>query len=223
MRKTAFSVAFLTVLSLTFGAQAGDDFSALLADLSFSDLPTLNEPLTVADSDAPKDLKPAPGLTMPTDVPVLEKVKPSKSVAAKVALQDPIAASEPESVDAQIDMEAAFALQDIESNTQPNSQSVGHIFHRDQGCDSACENVITCSPHVKPNLPSSTFHQYFRSNRCNTNVWDGYQQPCGPCQTHIQGRCDCSKNGNSSCSSGACSRGTCEPAGCVGCASGCDS
>jgi hypothetical protein len=54
-----------------------------------------------------------------------------------------------------------------------------------------CENVVTCIPHLPPNLPHSTFLQYFRSNKCNSNVWQGYQQKCGLGHHHVQGTCDC--------------------------------
>ena len=57
------------------------------------------------------------------------------------------------------------------------------------GC--GCDNVVTCIPHMAPNLPNSTLLQYFRSNKCYSNVWDGYHQKCGLGHDHIHGTCDC--------------------------------
>lgn len=218
MRTTAFTLAFLTVASVAFQVNAQDDFSALLADLSFSDLPELSEPLEVAVSEPAESLKPAPELVMPANKPVESKAVPSKAVAApQVALQDPIPVTQPEPVDVQIDMEAAFALQEIGGSAPVAAQSVGHLLHRQnsQACDCANENIMTCTPHVKPSLPSSTLYQYFRSNKCHTNVWDGYRQPCGAARRHVDGRCDCFSKGQIGCSTGQCSD-------CVSCDGGCD-
>ena len=57
------------------------------------------------------------------------------------------------------------------------------------GC--GCGREITCIPHLPPNLPHSTFLQYFRSNKCNSNVWQGYQQKCGLGHDHVHGTCSC--------------------------------
>ncbi|MFK8111558.1 MAG: hypothetical protein AB8B91_05135 [Rubripirellula sp.] len=220
MRKTAYTLAFLTISAFVGKANGQDGFSALLADLSFSDLPALNEPLAVAKVERATELKPAPALTMPSNAAPVQKKEAETNFAppATVALQDPVPAKEP-AISSPFDLDAAFELQDLESGRAP-AKSVGHILHHsstsDCGCDTGCDNVITCTPHVKPSLPSSTFQQYFRSNKCAVNVWDGYRQPCGPCQKHIQGRCDCfDKQGN--CLSGAYNRSDC-----VSCDGGCD-
>ncbi len=182
MRQTAFTLALLTIVAISPNTQA-DDFSALLADLSFNDLPSLNKPLTVAKANPVAKLKPAPQATK------------AKSTLSSVALQDPIPAQGP-AIRGKIDLESVFTAQE-----QISAQSVGHLLHRDQGCDSGCsETIIDCSPHVKPNLPSSTLHQYFRTNKCNTHVWDNYRQPCRKSNSHVSGNCDCFKN-KSDCSS----------------------
>lgn len=62
-----------------------------------------------------------------------------------------------------------------------------------------CDNVVTCIPHLPPNLPHSTFLQYFRSNKCNSNVWQGYHQKCGYGHDHIHGTCDCFNPHRKSC------------------------
>ena len=66
MRTSAFSAAILTLATFASSVSANDDFSALLADLSFGDAPSLSEPLAVAEEDTVADLKPVPtGITMP--------------------------------------------------------------------------------------------------------------------------------------------------------------
>lgn len=95
------------------------------------------------------------------------------------------------------------------------------------------EEVKVCLPRREVNLPQSTFHQYFRSNRCYTNIWDGYSKECGDSHKHIHGTCDCHvKKQRKSCLAGRCGGGCgevlapampCGPVGCDGCGdSGCD-
>lgn len=64
-----------------------------------------------------------------------------------------------------------------------------------------------CMPRTEVNLPSSTMRQYFRSNRCATNIWDGYSQECGDNHKHIHGTCDCGTKKKRSCLSGRCGGG----------------
>ncbi|MDA8744201.1 hypothetical protein N9N28_06165 [Rubripirellula amarantea] len=72
------------------------------------------------------------------------------------------------------------------------------------GCDCGCgghqsclskrhheEEPKVCMPRREVNLPQSSLREYFRSNRCYTNVWDGYSQECGSHHKHIHGTCDC--------------------------------
>lgn len=69
--------------------------------------------------------------------------------------------------------------------------ATGHGCGCGHGYGHHCGQVVTCLPHVAPNLPNSTFLQYFRSNKCYSNVWDGYHQKCGCGHAHIHGTCDC--------------------------------
>lgn len=205
MRKTSFTLALLAISSATLVCNAQDDFSALLADLSFSDLPELNEPLAVAETE--QNLKPVPELVMPST---------TATAKARVALQDPIPATEPEAINQQIDLEAAFALQGIQPNNTAPSKPVGHILHHaNVSNDCGCDAGVTCTPHVKPSLPSSTFYQYFRTSKCNVNVWDGYQQRCGKALKHVHGTCDCFTDKG-------CGLGGCKSSDCASCDGGCD-
>jgi hypothetical protein len=67
------------------------------------------------------------------------------------------------------------------------------------GVQNSCDAVITCRPYLTPNLPQSTFLQYFRSDRCHTNIWDGYRRHCGDSHKHLHGECDCFDRNRKSC------------------------
>jgi hypothetical protein len=228
--RTSAITAILALSTLTTTLYASDDFSALLADLSFGDAPSLNQPLSVVKEQPAAQLMPVPtGIVMPEMVESTQPVQsvpvesapvqsaPVESVQApQVALQDPVA-SDPEP-STQVDLEAAFALQDLQTvTTQVPSQTVGYI---PSSCHSQdCDSVITCRPHNKAILPSSTLYQYFRSNACNTNVWDGYRQKCCSSHAHTMGECDCftkSSKGHSCLSKG------CNGNDCARCDAGCD-
>ena len=97
----------------------------------------------------------------------------------------------------------------------------GEIIDARCGCDCGCGSKRgcrlkrkkqveqkVCMPRRDVNLPSSTLQQYFRSDRCYTNVWDGYSRECGKNHEHIHGTCDCGTKKKRSCLSGHC-RGGC--------------
>lgn len=106
-------------------------------------------------------------------------------------------------------------------------------YHCGSACGSGCGEVIrprcedmscnqnqrdskVCVPRTPVHLPASSFHQYFRSNRCYTNVWDGYTKECTDLSDSAgrgvprpnQG-CGEILNGNCGCRSG-CASGTCD-------------
>jgi len=213
MRTSAITAAILAIATLTTSLSAQDDFSALLADLSFGDAPSRHEHLAVVEQEPAEDLKPiSTGFTMPGMLESAPQVAPG---IPQVALQDPIPATTPKPSD-QIDLDAAFDLQDQQTT---KTEVVGHIHNR---CDAVpnCDSVITCTPHVAPVLPSSTFMQYFRSNKCYTHVWDGYHQNCGKNHKHLHGECDCFKNGSKQRGCNGSSIRGCND--CVSCDGGCD-
>lgn len=204
MRKSAITAAVLAFSTLVGTAQANDDFSALLADLSFGDAAPSTEPtsesLTVVQEETLQDLMPPPsGLTMPgmlesnpepspaapqaNELFVVEEV--AKAPAPQVALMDPIPAGGPED---NVDLEAAFTLQEA---IVPSATTVGHVLHHGNHCETGCEMGQVCRPRGAVRLPYSTFYQYFRSHPCYTNVWDGYGIYCGSHHKHLHGECDC--------------------------------
>jgi len=209
---------------LSFGDAIVDDKADSLSQRT----KPASQPVAAPAMEKPAIGKPAiekPVIEKPViEKPVIEASKPASSIAALPAFSELVAAGpglqlppepepEPKAVLAEpvpvtvplmeIDLlKAADAdLPSVVSIQPVETKSVGHRHH-----NSACEPYgyergIVCMPRVSPNLPTSTFLQYFRGNPCYTNVWDGYRYDCGSHHAHIHGECDCFKRGNSGCES----------------------
>lgn len=222
MRKSAVAVAIIVFSTVVYSVNAEDDFSALLADLTFTDEPGVAEPLSKAAAEPVEGMKPVPEFAMPATAPAMvdlsdiletadlenrdleqpaELETEMNVLAPRIALQDPVPSEQPaiskspSSTGQQYDLNEAFALQ-TPSLAVP-SRGVGHrqvdtAYSACGGCDQSvgCDNSMMCRPHSSVNLPTSTLLQYFRSNPCYTNVWDGYQRKCVH-HTHLHGTCDC--------------------------------
>ncbi len=256
MRTSAVAVAIVAFSTVVYSVSAEDDFSALLADLTFTDAPGSAEPLAKASTEPVERLKPVHEFALPATAPamvdlaeILEsadletaaletddlempveletEMKPS---APRIALQDPVPSesaaipSAPRSTNQHFDLNEAFALQSP-SPAVP-SRVVGHQrLHTAPaacggGCDQSvgCDNGMVCRPRSSVNLPTSTLLQYFRSNPCYTNVWDGYQRKCAN-HSHLHGGCDCfRRNCHNDCGEVL----ECAPANCVKCDGTCD-
>ena len=145
----------------------------------------------------------AVGMKMPvlpevlTVVPVIA-LPPEQTV--KAVLKDPIPDSMPLAEVNLIDVTNALPAQIV--TIQPReAKSVGHRL-QNQACEThAYQTGVVCRPRVSPNLPTSTFLQYFRGNPCYSNAWDGYGYECGPQHAHLHGECDCFKGKNAGCES----------------------
>lgn len=227
MRMQALSVLILA--TLVSSATANDEIKRLLADLSFGDAIVDDKADSLSERTKPASQPvAAPAMEKPViekpviEKPVIEASKPASSIAALPAFSELVAAGpglqlppepEPKAMLAEpvpvtvplmeIDLlKAADAdLPSVVSIQPVETKSVGHRHH-----NSACEPYgyergIVCMPRVSPNLPTSTFLQYFRGNPCYTNVWEGYRYDCGSHHAHIHGECDCFKRGNSGCES----------------------
>lgn len=207
MRFSALSIAIIFSATIAHHATANNAFSDVLAELKFAG-PSNDAPSVPSYAQARiEELLPAPtGFVLPEAASVS---------TAKVSLQRPIVnAAAPET---QIDMDAAFTAQEIFGSTiSANTVGFGHHglasgcagLSCDGGCDSACghggcESCQSCVAHDDVQLPSSTFLQYFRSNKCNTHVWDGYQQKCGHSHKHVMGECDCAAKSSRGCRLGS--------------------
>lgn len=211
--RTSTIVAAL-VATLTCATTAiSDDFRALLADLSFGEESPSGEPLTPTSPPGQDQFQQAPatvageiptgGITLPDFAPaaVVPPVTAPAALASPavappvVALKKPVSSPPPMANlwEAEIDFDDAFAVQE----SRPSAQPVGHRCGR--GGADHCEQEAVCTPHLPPSLPSSTLYQYFRSNKCNSQVWDGYRQPCRHANAHLHGQCDCFKPKHQSC------------------------
>lgn len=160
MRKFAITGA-LCAIALSAGlASAKDDFSALLSELSYA--------------------QPAH----------IQAAMPSYKVAQNTS---PMAAAKVNAVSHNQLQHVQPAATQHAMSMPANAYSVGPAPAAfSQGCDvgcasggcadggcasGSCEGGF-CTPHNQPNLPGSTLRQYWRSNSCNSNVWDGYQNRC---------------------------------------------
>lgn len=250
MRISAVAVAIVVFSTGVYSVNAEDDFSALLADLTYTDAPGVAEPLSKAAAEPVEKLKPVPEFSMPATAPAMvdlvetlesadlanrdleqpAELEQEMNVSAlRIALQDPVPSEQPaiskspSSTGQQFDLNEDFALQ-TPSPAVP-SRVVGHhhMHSAGVGCDQSvgCGNGMVCCPHPIVNLPTSTLLQYFRSHPCYTNVWDGYQRKCTH-HTHLHGTCDCfQRNYHEECGE-VLECAPWDPANCVNCDGTCD-
>jgi hypothetical protein len=222
MRNSALTLLVLALLANT--VSANDEIKRLLADLSFGDVMSADDKLSTSDQVESVAVEPvavesvavepfavervksepvAVGMKMPvlpevlTVVPVIA-LPPEQTV--KAVLKDPIPDSMPLAEVNLIDVTNALPAQIV--TIQPReAKSVGHRL-QNQACEThAYQTGVVCRPRVSPNLPTSTFLQYFRGNPCYSNAWDGYGYECGPQHAHLHGECDCFKGKNAGCES----------------------
>jgi hypothetical protein len=201
MRTSAFAVAIVVAANLVSSVSAEDDFSALLADLTFTDPPAAARPLAAVPEETLQELRSVPAIQLPPTVPskidvfeMLENGDLDTGLSGpQVALQDPVPSQPPAAP--LVDLDAVFALQ--APPAELSGKVVGHRLHPlstdCQSCSqpSACvESGIVCRPRTAVQLPTSSLRQYFRSDPCYTNLWDGYHRKCSH-HEHIHGICDC--------------------------------
>ncbi len=217
MRTIALSTTVCGLVFAISGISEANDFDALLQDLSFGASPSvaIEQPSTadLAIETPAETTNPASqGFIMPTANTLATPVG-----MPLMALDEPATTSEIQP-NANVDFVEMFTAQDVsdtdaalapipEPLVNPEPQMIpapAMVAGGDCGCavHNSCEQVIICRPHLTPNLPSSTFLQYFRSNKCYTNVWDGYQQNCGSNHDHLHGTCDCFNPHKKSCLGG---------------------
>ena len=224
MRKIAIYTALMAILSA--GTSFAGDFDALLGELNFG-VSTEDASQSVSlNSIAAAELAPAPAMQVSAQQPVGDAPLPTpEPVAAPEpqSLTDPGAVAQPAPAPQPMHV-APYTGQTCDSGacTSCNTCSSGRCNAR--GCRGLFESHHGCVPHTPPNLPTSTFYQYFKSNSCNTRVWDGFQNRCYG-NKHSTGQCNCFEPRQKlGCGLGCLSRGV-HRASCLGgCESGdCDS
>ncbi|MCD0458293.1 hypothetical protein [Roseiconus lacunae] len=176
-----FSLSALVASSAMVGSPVlAGDFDALLAEIQFENPstpiapPLVNAGVPGVETGAQSAL----GLEMPAQ-PV--------SVEAEAVAPSPVATPIQPNATAPTHV-APVAATPAHAHAAPagDCQSCGNhaacdCQHGCKGCGSCLGNRIhqgACTPYMPPQLPTSTFYQYWRSNACNTNVWDGYQNRC---------------------------------------------
>ena len=213
MRKRTFfnRFAFAAVIAGSFTVagqlQAKNDFEALLADVDFGGISAVQDATVPSASDS---------IGLPSEASELASTPTAQTHAAQ-SLAMPEAAPEPlpeppgaAAPTADYNVSAAAGCSDCgqcESQCGCNSRGLcglkKHDFLKDQ----------FCQPYTPPQVPTSTFYQYWRSNACNVHVWDGYKNRC-------HARVDLSIHPKHSSGCGGCASGACNnlhPAGVVDC------
>lgn len=120
------------------------------------------------------EAKPPVSLTNPAQAPLTYPTPAAPINPASTAMGDP---------SSRVDFNAAFTVQ--EGGGAIQAQMAGHagLAYGKRYADCGFEQQYP--PRAVPNLPNSTLYQYFRSNRCHTNVWVGYHQKCCPSLRNI--------------------------------------
>ena len=227
MRKIAICTALLAFL-LSTTASAKNDFDALLGELTFGGSPAKGGQTLTLDNIAADKLAPAPMTPVSAQVPAEDPA----TEAVVVPVPEPEALSDPatEQVGVPVHLETqpmtqmGVAGQSCDSGacSSCSSCSGGCGGQQGQSCNLFKKHHISCVPHTPPNLPTSSFYEYFKSNSCNCRVWDGWQNRCVGTSKHSRGECDCfTPRQRKSCLSGVSCRlprGVC-PAGQAACSS----
>lgn len=182
-------------------SRAANDFEALLAEVDFgAAAAAVEEAAAPSSSDVSEVLPQATELATTPAAETLTMPAESEPLPAP-PIADPIPA---DSVAAPAAAPCASACcNQCGKNCGKKCRLTG-LKHRDFVQEGFCQ------PYMPPQLPTSTFYQYWRSNACNVNVWNGFKNRCHP---HIdlslnkKQSCGCDAGG---CASG-CSTGDCGP------------
>lgn len=155
MRRCALLAVFAGSLTAASQAPAANDFEALLAEVSFGQEPAAGETL---------GLPPATEAETPAEMPL---DSPGGATEALPEPPTPQYAPAPSAAP----MPAHHAVAEPCGTCNSNHCGTNHGLH----------HQTFCQPYTPPRLPTSTFYQYWRSNSCNVNVWDGFRNHCHQC------------------------------------------
>jgi len=208
------ATTLLVFAALISSSSANDEIKRLLSDLSFGDVIAVEEPSPVSQEAqvAPEPVTPFETESSEAVADFSELPAFSELVATGPGLQLPPEPAPKAELKQPVPDSVPFAdvdLTDLAAGGSPEvvlvepveTQSVGHRHHK-QPCEPRDYGAeVICPPRLAPNLPTSTFLQYFRGNPCYANVWDGYRYDCGQHHAHLHGKCDCFKPKNSGCAS----------------------
>lgn len=197
MRKRNFfsRFAFAAVVAGSFTVagqlQAKNDFEALLADVNFGGTPALQDAAVPSASDS---------IGLPAQASELAATAAPQSLEIPGVVAEPLpepAVSASPTADYNVTATAGSdCCGQCESQCGCKSRGLcglkNHDFVKDQ----------FCQPYTPPQVPTSTFYQYWRSNACNVHVWDGFKNRC-------HARVDLSIHPKHSSGCGGCASGAC--------------
>ncbi|MEM0927545.1 MAG: hypothetical protein AAGJ83_15980, partial [Planctomycetota bacterium] len=179
MRITNCRPALLAMVAALFAisgnASADHDFNALLADVSFGQdattpaakltgKPTSTTALVMPQASAAEDL-PVPPAPSAVTAPVTENAPAAPMAAATQPHIHPA----PAAVSPGMPLHVSPAPY-TDACSQCNPCKKKHF--------ESCFGEARCQPYTTPQLPVSTFYQYWRTNACNVNVWNGFRNRC---------------------------------------------
>ncbi|OYP31027.1 hypothetical protein CGZ80_21885 [Rhodopirellula sp. MGV] len=181
------ALAALVAGSFLAGHQVfADDFDALLAEVEFADPSTSGDEAAIAPVAPVEEAgaQSALGLELPPEPLPHEPAAAVDTLPAVPAPPTPVStgadqlAPIPEPVPAPV---ASVAMGGSCQSCGGHSVAAcgcNHGHHKLSNCLGNRIQAGSCMPYMPPQLPTSTFYQYWRSNACNANVWDGYQNRC---------------------------------------------
>ncbi|MEO1615952.1 MAG: hypothetical protein AAFV88_08900 [Planctomycetota bacterium] len=188
MRKLFSRYAVMAVIAASISvagpAHAKYDFDALLADVTFGQEATAPPAAGAAGGLVGTDSAP---LAMPAAAPPAMSeqlpVPPAPAAAASPTANPHMnGAAQP----------MAAPMQPMAAPSQPMHGMPSHVSAAPcgDGCSdcgscasgkcggNGCLGEAHCQPYMPPQLPTSTFYQYWRTNSCNVNVWNGFRNRC---------------------------------------------
>lgn len=199
MRKTTIlSVCLAMGLTASVNAQS-NEFDALLEDVTFG---AAEQMVTTQAPEAADSVIPLPA--DPTPVPAAAPAPAAENIALPPTPQ--VTQPAPPLVDQAVPAPVAAPIEPVADHASAGACGTG--CGSCQSCNSghSCfqKNRIRdtpCVPYAMPRLPTSTFYQYWRTNACYTNVWDGYRNQC---PRTLDLSIDKKHKSRSNCASGAC-------------------
>jgi hypothetical protein len=233
MRKFALCTALLAIFSAGT-ASAKNDFDALLGELTFGAPADSGAQKLTLDNIAANNLSPAPHAQVSAQQPITDPAIPEPQAEEMLMPQpDPSTDQIPVEQDPQpvapamtapgypeMPVTSSACEAPVAGPCCDTGQCCSHGRQSCHQCKLFKKNHCGCVPYTPPNLPTSSFYQYFKSNSCNCRVWDGYQNRCILASKHSRGECDCfaprkkcSLSGlrcnGGSCNGGSCNGGSC--------------
>ncbi|MEM6473624.1 MAG: hypothetical protein AAF802_28965 [Planctomycetota bacterium] len=166
----AVLAAIAASLAIALPAEAKYDFDALLADVNSGQDPA--EPVArdlAGDATTPAIIMPTNPGAEELPVPPVPATQPAATVPSAPPAAPHHAQAVPAAVNPGMPMHVSAA---------PCTDGCSDLGGCNSHSGKSCIGVAPCHPYTTPRLPVSTFYQYWRTNACNVNVWDGFRNRC---------------------------------------------